>query len=312
MRTTFISTLIRLAEQNPDIFLVISDLGFSVVEEFERKFPTRFINTGIAEANAVSIAAGLALSGKIPYVYSIAPFITMRAFEQVRVDGAYMNTNIRLVGVGGGLSYGPAGATHHAIEDLAIMRSLPNMTVLAPGDPWEAAHLVEQSVNIRGPVYIRLGKNKEPVVSRINADCRIGRANVHSEGGDLSILTTGNTFELGTQVVKLLHEKFNLKASLANIHTLKPLDKDYVLSQVRPGMALFTIEEHNCYGGLGSAVAEVVAESGIGVVFRRFAIPDAYSHYVGSQDYIRAKWKLDFPSIAGEIAVLVQQSKGSR
>jgi transketolase len=308
MRTTFINTLTKLAEKDQRIFLVIADLGFSVVEEFEKKFQDRFINTGIAEANAVSIAAGLALSGKIPYVYSIAPFVTMRAFEQVRVDCAYMETNVRLVGVGGGVSYGPAGATHHAIEDLAIMRALPNMTVLAPGDPWEAERLVEQSVDVAGPVYIRLGKNKEPVVSNIAAHCRIGQANIYCEGTDLSILTTGNMFETGTQVVRILSEKYGLNASLANLHTVKPLDRDYLYQRISIGNPVVTIEEHNIIGGLGSAVAEVIAESGVGVAFKRFAIPDEYSHYVGSQEYIRSRWKLDDASLAAGIFRFVRQT----
>lgn len=308
MRTTFINTLTKLAEQDQRIFLVIADLGFSVVEEFEKKFPDRFINTGIAEANAVSVAAGLALSGKIPYVYSIAPFVTMRAFEQVRVDCAYMETNVRLVGVGGGVSYGPAGATHHAIEDLALMRALPNMTVLAPGDPWEAEHLVKQSVDINGPVYIRLGKNKEPVVSDTTRLCRLGQANIYCEGDDLSILTTGNMFETGTQVVRMLSEKYGLNASLANLHTLKPLDRNYLHHRISTGKPVVTIEEHNVIGGLGSAVAEVIAESGIGVTFKRFAIPDEYSHYVGGQDYIRSRWGLDCSSLAEQITVAVRQN----
>jgi transketolase len=308
MRTTFINKLTKLAEQDQRIFLVIADLGFSVVEEFERKFPERFINAGIAEANAVSIAAGLALSGKIPYVYSIAPFVTMRAFEQVRVDCAYMKTNVRLVGVGGGVSYGPAGATHHAIEDLAIMRALPNMTVLAPGDPWEAERLVEQSVDVVGPVYIRLGKNKEPVVSNPVACCRIGQANIYCDGSDLSVLTTGNMFETGTRLVKRLTDDFGMNAALANIHTVKPLDREYLRQRIQTGRPIITIEEHNIIGGLGSAVAEMIAESGTALAFKRFAIPDEYSHYVGSQEYIRSRWKLDDASLAAEIVRFVRQT----
>jgi transketolase len=311
MRTKFIHTLTRLAENDSRIFLVIADLGFSVVEEFQRRFPDRFINAGIAEANAVSLAAGLALSGKIPYVYSIAPFVTMRAYEQVRVDCAYMQTNVRIVGVGGGVAYGPAGATHHAIEDLSIMRTLPNMTVLAPGDPWEAEHLVEQSVAVNGPVYIRLSKNNEPVVSNMQAECRIGRANIYSSGSDLSILTTSNTFEMGTLITQSLSRDFGLSASLANIHTIKPIDEEYVNRLIHSGRPIFTIEEHNQIGGLGSAVSECIAESGVGVHFKRFAIPDEYSHYVGSQDYIRSQWGIDCSSLTDAIASAVKGRSGA-
>ncbi len=301
MRTTFINTLVKLAERDTRIFLVIADLGFSVVEQFEERYPDRFVNTGIAEANAVSIAAGLALSGKIPFVYSIAPFVTLRAFEQVRVDCAYMNAPVRLVGVGGGVSYGPAGATHHAIEDLAVMRSLPNMTVVAPGDPWETAHVVARSLDLPGPMYIRLGKNNEPTLSDPASRFRLGTAHVYREGADLSLLTTGNTFELGTLIVRDLAEKYGLQAELANLHTVKPLDKSYLQRRIKLACPMFTLEEHNIVGGLGSAVAEVVAESGGAIRFRRFGIPDQYSHYVGHQDYIRSQWQLDRESLCRAI-----------
>ena len=301
MRTTFIKTLTQLAQQDERIVLVIADLGFSVVEGFAEEFPDRFVNVGIAEANAVSVAAGLALSGKIPYVYSIAPFVTMRAFEQVRVDCAYMNTNVRLVGVGGGVAYGPAGATHHAIEDLAIMRALPNMTVLAPGDPWETKHLVEQSVSVNGPVYIRLSKNNEPVISDTQSACEIGKVNIRRKGSDLTLLTTSNMFELGSQVAQLLVEDHGTSVELTNVHTLKPLDHSYIKSRICEGAPIFTLEEHNLIGGLGSAVAELIAESGKGLRFKRFAIPDKYNHYVGGQNYIRRRWSLDAESILKSI-----------
>ena len=301
MRNTFIKTLTKLAESDKDIYLVIADLGFSVVEEFEKQFPDRFINTGIAEANAVSIAAGLALCGKKPFVYSIAPFITMRAFEQVRVDCAYMNTNVKLVGVGGGVAYGPAGATHHAIEDLAVMRALPNIIVTAPGDPTEAEALIKNSLTTKRPMYIRLAKNNEPVLTADKAeDIVLGKAHIYSKGNDLTILTTGSSFENGTKIVELL-KKYQINAELANIHTIKPFDKEYLLERISKNIPVVTIEEHNIIGGLGSAVSEIIAESEYNVRFKRFGIPDQYSHFVGSQQFILGKWNLDVDSIAQEI-----------
>ncbi len=297
MRNAFVKTLIELAGKNDKIHLIIADLGFSVVEEFEKQFPDRFLNVGIAEANAVSIAAGLALAGKIPYVYSIVPFLIMRAFEQVRVDCAYMKTKVRLVGVGGGISYGPAGATHHAIEDIAIMRALPNMTVIAPGDPWEAENAIRQSVNINGPVYVRLAKNREPVLSDTSSKFSIGMANVYQQGEDMTLMTTGNTYELGTEIVELLSSR-GIKAELSNMHTLKPFDYEYIQQKLISGKPVFTLEEHNIIGGLGSIVAEIIAESKNNPVFKRFAIPDEYSHYVGSQNYIRSKWGLTKETIS--------------
>ena len=163
-RTTFIQTLIELARKDERIFLLTPDMGYSVLEKFRDEFPDRFLNCGIAEQNTISLAAGLAASGKIVYVYSIIPFVTMRCFEQVRLDLAYNNTNVKLIGIGAGFTYGSAGTSHHAIEDIAIMRCIPNMTVLCPGDPIETRELIKRSYEMYGPTYIRLGKNGEPKI----------------------------------------------------------------------------------------------------------------------------------------------------
>lgn len=304
MRTTFIKTLIEMAREDLRIYLVIADLGFSVVEEFQKEFPDRFINTGIAEANAVNIASGLALSGKIPFVYSIVPFITMRAFEQVRVNCAYMNTNVKLVGVGGGVAYGPAGATHHAIEDISIMRSLPNMKVIAPGDPVETRSLIKASLETSGPAYIRLSKNNEPKLISDEKEIILGNANIFQEGNDLTILSTGNFFEAAIKVSKEL-EKQGYSVELANFHTIKPLDKEYLFKIISLEKPIFTIEEHSIIGGLGTAVSEIIAESKYKPKFKRFGIPDEYSHFVGHQEYIRECWKLDVTTITKEIKDLI-------
>src|SRR5688572_8522770 len=198
MRTTFIKTLTAQAEQDERIFLITPDMGFSVLEVFQDRFPNRFLNVGIAESNAVGIAAGLALSGKIVYVYSIIPFVCMRPFEQVRVDVAYMNTNVRLVGVGAGLSYGPAGGTHHAVEDVALMRALPNMTVVSPCDPWEVAQTVNLSVQHQGPMYIRLARNGEPVLSDTITTLGFGGLNPlrRTRDSEIVILFHGNASDI--------------------------------------------------------------------------------------------------------------------
>jgi transketolase len=288
MRSTFIHTLTEEAKSNENIFIITPDLGFSVLEKFRDLFPDRFLNVGIAEQNAVGVAAGLALSGKIVYVYSIVPFVTMRCFEQVRVDVAYMNTNVRLVGVGAGLSYGPAGATHHSIEDIAIMRNLPNMTVCCPGDPVEVREIVRQSVGYQGPMYIRLGKNGEPVIHHENQPITIGQAVQVTEGEDLIIITTSNMLEEGKHMVDSLQAK-GKSAALISMHTIKPFDSQTVLDLIMTGIPMVTLEEHNIIGGLGSAVAEVIAESGQAVRFKRIGIKDIFCHEVGSQQYLRDK-----------------------
>lgn len=288
MRNTFIKTLIEEAHHNPDIFIITPDLGYSVLEPFGEKFPGRLINIGIAEQNAVGVAAGLALSGKIVYVYSIVPFVTMRCFEQARVNVAYMKTNVRLIGVGAGLSYGPAGATHHSIEDIALMRALPNMTVCCPGDPLEVKAIVRQSVSHNGPMYIRLGKSGEPLIHSDETEITIGKAIEHKVGEDLSIITTSNMLEPGVELVDRLAE-LGIKATLVSFHTIKPLDSEAVIRLIERKKPIVTLEEHNIIGGLGSAVAEIIAESGAGVPFRRLGIRDEYSHWVGSHAYIRNK-----------------------
>ena len=292
MRSTFVNCLIQQARIDDRIFVITPDLGFSVLEKFAEEFPDRFLNVGIAEQNAVGVAAGLALSGKMVYVYSIIPFITMRCFEQVRVDLAYMRTNVRLVGVGAGLSYGPAGATHHSIEDIAIMRALPNMTVCCPGDPVETREIVNKSFEYDGPMYIRLGKNGEKKIHSDGLHIAIGEAVWVKEGHDLVIITTSNMLEQSLHLATLLQEQ-GRSAALLSIPTVKPLDIQAILRIIARNIPIITIEEHNIIGGLGSAVAEVIAESGNGVVFHRVAINDEYSHCVGSQQFLRQHFNID-------------------
>lgn len=291
MRNTFVQCLIRRARKDDRIFLITPDMGYSVLEPFREAFPDRFLNVGIAEQNAVGVAAGLALSEKVVYVYSIIPFVTMRCFEQVRVDVAYMKTNVRLVGVGAGLSYGPAGATHHAIEDIAIMRALPNMTVCCPGDPVEARELIEKSFDYEGPIYFRLGKSGEPAIHAEGTKIEIGKAVFVTHGDDAVVITTSNMLECGKYIVDEW-AKQKIDATLLSIPTIKPLDTEALNSVITKGVPVFTLEEHNIIGGLGSAVAEVIAESGRAVRFRRIAIPDAYASQVGSQAYLRDTFRL--------------------
>lgn len=291
MRNTFIKALFELAREDERIILITADLGFSVVEEFAAAYPKRFLNVGIAEQNAVGIAAGLAMSGKTPFVYSIVPFVTMRCFEQVRVDAAYLNSNVKLVGVGAGLGYGPAGATHHALEDVALMRALPNMKVVCPGDPYEVKALTREVARTPGPTYLRLGKGGEPRVHPVDTPLVLGQAAELASGGDLALLTMSNQLDTGWKLVKRL-EAHGLAATLLSVHTLKPFDVTRVRELVERGMPLFTLEEHFTTGGLGSAVAEVIAESGRGVTFERLGLPDAWPHAVGSQAFLREKYGL--------------------
>lgn len=291
MRKTFINTLIDLARKDKDIVLITPDMGFSVLEPFFDEFPERAINCGIAEQNAVSIASGLALMGKKPYVYTIIPFLVERAFEQVKLDVAYMNTNVKLVGIGAGFTYGAAGATHHAIEDISLMRTLPNMTVCCPGDNNEAEQIIRKTVNNDKPMYIRIGRH-----NRGNFDnnmIEVGKASIIEEGKDIAVISTSNMLPDAYDYCQKLKSE-GRKPYLISMHTIKPLDKECLLSLINKGVEIHTLEEHSIIGGLGSAVAEVIAESGNGIKFKRIGIPDEFSHYIGSQKYIKKQFGLYF------------------
>ncbi len=292
MRETFLNCLVERANVDSRIVLVSADMGYSVLEPFMEQFPDRFFNVGISEQNAVSVAAGMALNGKVVYVYSIIPFVTMRCFEQIRVDVAYMNTNVRLVGVGAGYSYGPAGATHHAIEDIAIMRALPNMTVCCPGDPLEARALVTQSFDHKGPMYLRLGKTREPVLHAADTPITLGKAAQVRQGKDIALLTTSTMLEQGCALSDYWGQK-GVSIAVYSYHTVKPLDVALIQFLIQEGYKIITLEEHSIIGGLGSAVAEVIAESNRPVPFKRIGIPDCFTHHVGSQASLRKLYHLD-------------------
>ena len=296
MRMTFINTLHELAKNDDRIFLLTADVGFSVFERFMENFPDRYLNAGVAEANMIGVAAGLAMSDKIVYAYTMAHFLTFRCYEQIRLDLCYQNTNVKLIGSGGGLTYGAQGATHHSIEDISIMRSLPNMCVICPGDPVETKYAIEASLKHEGPVYIRLGKNDPKVHENDNIDFKIGKGIIHKKGNDLNILATGNMLESAKLAADRL-EKEGINASVISMHTIKPLDVDLIKELAYNGEPMFTIEEHSIIGGLGSAVSEVLAELDCEVPFKRIGLPDEYSHIVGSQQYLRKRFGIDDDNI---------------
>jgi len=291
MRKTFITTLIELAEKDKDIVLITPDMGFSVLEPFFEKFPERSINCGIAEQNAISLASGMALMGKKPYVYTIIPFLVERAFEQVKLDVAYMNTNVKLVGIGAGFTYGAAGATHHAIEDISVMRSLPNMTVCCPGDNNEATEITKKSLTTNTPMYIRIGRHNRGVFN--TKPINIGEASIIEKGEDIAVISTSNMLPDAYHYCNKL-KKEGRKPYLISMHTIKPLDKTTIIELINKNVEIHSLEEHNIIGGLGSALAEVIAESGKGIKFKRIGVPDQFSHYIGNQKYIKKQFGLYF------------------
>ena len=292
LRTAFIDTLRELARIDDRIFLLTADMGYSVFETFRDEFPDRFLNTGIAEQNTIGIAAGLAARGKIVYVYSIIPFVTMRCFEQVRLDLAYNFMNVKLVGVGAGLTYGPLGSSHHALEDIAIMRSLPDMTVLCPGDPIETRELIKRSYEYEGPVYIRLGKNGEPKIHPDKTRIEIGKSITVLEGNDLALITTSNMLETGKKWVEEWKQD-GVNVSLISMPSLKPFDSSTVKNLIDKEIPIITLEEHSVIGGLGSIISQVIATTGKPVKFQQIGINDKFSHVIGGHEFQRKKFMLD-------------------
>jgi transketolase len=305
MRQTFVKAILEVAKKDKRIVLLTGDLGFSVLEEFQKKFPKRFFNVGVAEQNMIGVAAGLALSGKKVFVYSIIPFVTLRCLEQVRNDICYQNLNVKLVGVGEGFSYGVLGMTHFSLEDIGAMRNLINMTVICPGDPVETELAVKQSVNFPGPLYLRIGKSGEPIVHSKQPDFEIGKGIIVKEGRDIAIIATGNMLYNGKQAAEKLQES-GVSVRLISMHTIKPIDKEIILRAAKETKAIFTIEEHNIIGGLGSAVAEILAESGSNVLFKRIAVPDNLIKDIGSQNYLREKFGLTAEAITKFILKICQ------
>ena len=267
MREAFFKTLFELAERDHRIQLLVGDLGFGVVESFAARFPSQFLNVGVAEQNMTGVAAGMALCGKIVFTYSIANFPVLRCLEQIRNDVCYHRANVKIVAVGGGLAYGALGATHHATEDLAIMRALPEMTVVAPGDPVETAAATQAIAQQPGPGYLRLGRAGEAVIHTEPIAFQLGKALEVRSGNDLAIFSTGGMLDTAVRVSQSLRGT-GLQARVLSMHTIRPLDEIAVLAAAKDTGAVFTLEEHSITGGLGGAVAEVLAEgSPVAVIF---------------------------------------------
>lgn len=281
MRLAFIETICDLAEGNHDLWLLTGDLGFSVLEPFAQRFGERYVNVGVAEQNMTGIAAGLALSGKIVFTYSIANFPILRCLEQIRNDICYHNLNVKIVAVGGGLSYGTAGYSHHALEDLAIMRTLPNMTVIAPGDPVEARLATAAIVEHQGPCYLRLGKARESIVHISNPDFQIGKSLRIKDGKDLVFISTGGILETVMHAADLLEQE-GYSIGVVSMPCISPIDETVIMEYAGSPGRIITVEEHGP-GGLGAAIAEFLVRSGQKVQFKSLAIRDYEFDRLGSQ-----------------------------
>jgi transketolase len=290
----------ELAETDRNIMLLTADLGFSVFEELEDKFPDQYINVGIAEQNMIGVAAGLALEGKKIFAYSIGNFPTLRCLEQIRNNICYHDLNVNIISMGGGFSYGALGMTHHATEDLSILRSLPNMTVLAPSGEEEAYQLVTQVIERPGPSYIRLDKT---IAKSNEGKIEIGKLHQLTDGADVVIFVIGGVLYEVEKAVDRLKEK-GLGVSVVSVHTLKPLDEKSVLRICRTCRAVVTVEENNIYGGLGSAISEILCKNETKVKCIHLGIKDTYISQVGDQSYLRSITGLSSENIEAVILSL--------
>jgi len=251
--------LVELGRENPNVVVLVGDLAASTMANlFQQEFPERFIEVGIAEQNMTTIAAGLSLVGKIPFLATYGAFAACRALDQVRVTVCYSNLNVKIGGAHGGISVGPDGATHQAMEEIAIMRSLPNMKMIVPADYYETFKATKAAASIAGPVYIRFGREKVPVVTDENAPFVFGKANIMRDGRDVAIIACGVMVHEALVAADELANS-SISARVINMHTLKPLDEECIVTAARECGTIVTAEEHQIYGGLGSAVAQVVA-----------------------------------------------------
>ncbi len=293
MRNAFIARLTELAAREPRIFLITADLGFAVLDEFERRFPEQFLNIGVAEQNMAAVATGMALEGYKVFTYSIGNFPTLRCLEQLRNDAFYHGANVNVVSIGGGFSYGPLGMSHHATEDLGIMRALPGVRVCVPGSRFETGCAVEALAALEGPSYLRLERAAGGFEDEAAGPFELGRARVLREGQDLTLVACGGVVAEAAAAAEALAVE-GIECRVLSMHSLKPLDAEALELAAEQTGGILTIEENNVLGGLGGAVAEHCLEQGRRPRrFKRLGIPDVYMSVVGDQSYLRAQVGID-------------------
>lgn len=307
MRDAFARTLVELADEGVDLYLLTADLGFRLLDEFRARHPRRFINAGVAEANMISVAAGMAMTGRRVFCYSIAPFAFIRPLEQIRMELCSQQLPVTVVGVGGGLSYGCEGHSHFAIEDLAIARSLPNLNVVAPGDPAEARAAVRAASRSEKATYIRLGRNGDPAVHAGPID-RIDRAlPVRNGESAVTVFATGHILARAAVAAEAL-AKQGLSVRLLSTPTLKPFDRAAVEAEASRARLIVTVEEHSLIGGLGTEVMGILFGLRYQGHFVQIGLPDEYCDTVGTHDYLIKQYGLDSGSLAQRIQAAAQEA----
>ena len=307
MRKAFNKELLEIAKKDPRVFMILADIGYGEIEDFANTFPDRFINCGVAEQNMTGVACGVAMEGNIAITYSIANFPTLRCLEQVRNDVCYHNANVKIIIIGGGMAYGELGISHHSTEDIAIMRSLPNMVVLAPCDIPETVALTKAMMEYEGPVYFRCGYKGEPDIHSGPIEAKIGGSAQIRDGKDVTVFFAGTVGINAKKAVEQLAAE-GIDCRLVSLYSIKPIDKEAIIRAAEETGGLVVLEEHNIDGGVGSAVAEVLMDSGKGnVPFKRLAMPDVNATKVGSQAWMREQYGLGVSDVINAVKNMVKK-----
>ena len=306
MRSIFNKTLLELARNDSRIHMILADIGYGEIEPFRDAFPDRYYNVGVAEQNMTGVACGVAMEGNIAVTYSIANFPTLRCLEQIRNDVCYHNVNVKIVIIGGGVSYGPLGVSHHSTEDIAIMRALPNIVVCVPCDTKEAEAATRAMIAHDGPFYYRCGYKNEKDIHDGPINFQLGRAIRVQDGGDVALFFTGPIGYDAKLACEKVKKEHGIDVRLVSLHTIKPIDRAEIVAAARDIGKIITLEEHNLSGGMGSAVAEVLADEGAVCKFKRMALPDVNVSLVGSQEWLRGQYGLDADSIAAQIVEMAK------
>ncbi len=304
MRTAYLDTLYDLASKDKKVFALISDNGAIVYDKYRKDLAAQYLNLGISEANMLGVAAGMASCGKIPFAYTIGAFLAYRAFEFIRNDICLQKQNVKIVGTGAGEVYSALGPTHHSTEDLGGLRSLPNLTILCPASPLEVKKATLAAYEHDGAVYLRLGTNREPEMYNADYIYQIGKGIILRPGTDITLIGTGSILNDIMTAADIL-AKEGIAARVINMHTIKPIDREIILQAAEETKGIITIEDHNIIGGLGSAVAEVIAEAGTGILFKRLGL-QSFSNGYGTYAQVKETNGIGINQIISAVRVLLK------
>ena len=305
MRDTFQKEIIKISKKNKKLMVLTADLGFGVFDEFEKKYPKKYLNVGVAEQNLIGVSTGLAMSGKTVIAYSIANFLTLRCLEQIRNDAVYHNLNINLVSSGGGYTYGVLGMSHHATEDLSVLNCIPGITIVAPCTKWETREALIKLLKINGTTYLRLEKNASDLIPH-NKKYILGNLNNYAKGSKLAIICVGGIFSECMNAVKIL-KKNGLKISLYTMSSLKPINEKKLIKNLKKYSCIMTVEENNFLGGLGSTIASIINKYSINCIHEIVSTNDKTLKIVGDQEYLRKQLEMDTNSLVKKIKKLVKK-----